>query len=128
MAIDPLGIVDHTIPQAMRLLNGTALETTQLGAAIVAGTEVKTTLQRPWRNRFCVFKQNLYILNLTSVLQFNFGAKTWASVKTLSFTPETNGAVESKLFWTLAIRFVISLSLAPPTVPRTLIQISNWYR
>lgn len=90
MAISPLGIMDHASPQVMRVLNGTTLETTQLGAALAVGAESPSLGARMRRNRFCVFERNLYVWHDQDIYQFNFGAKTWASVKTLSFAPNTN--------------------------------------
>jgi len=78
--------------QALRVLTGTTLETTQLGAATgFTATAFDTGIDGPPRhNRIVEFLGDLYAYHnggTPSVYRFVFGSKTWSSVFTLTNAP-----------------------------------------
>ena len=121
MAIDPLIVWRNgnggTDVQALRLLNGTVLDATQLGAAtgFSATTFDAGVGGRFGHNRGCEFRKNIYAYHngTTSVYRFNFGTQVWDLVHTLSPAPNTgddqsvsaihqlnvNGELRMYIFW-----------------------------
>jgi len=79
--------------QALRVLNGTTLESTQLGAATgFTASGWDTGLDGPPRHsRIVEFRGDLYVYHngTTGIYKFVFGSKTWSLVHTLSPAPNT---------------------------------------
>jgi hypothetical protein len=91
MAIPPLLVWDNTgTPQAHRLLSGTTLESTQLGAATGFAAGVLDPSQgRLPHGRIVEFRGDLYLIHRGTVYKFSFGTtKEWISTGfTLSSPP-----------------------------------------
>jgi len=78
--------------QALRVLNGTTLETTQLGAAtgFTASGWDTAIAGCPRHNRIVEFRGDLYAYHSgggPAIYKFVFGSKTWSSVDTLPNPP-----------------------------------------